>query len=558
MSRYMRITGGRVYDPANGIDGEVRDVRIADGVVVDRFSDEVTAGQVRTIDATGMVVMPGGVDIHCHIASSSVNRARAMAGEEHATHVHHASCGRRGGSGIVTPSTFTTGYRYAALGYTTAIEAAVSPSGARQTHLELDDTPNLDAGFLLLVANHQRVIELLAADRDEEAIAFVAELLQRTGAFGIKVVNPGGVAAWRNDPTQHVVKTIDDRINTSSVTPRRIMLAMADAAERLRLPHAPHVHCNRLGVPGNVETTLDTLRAFEGRRVHLTHVQFHAYGRGEKGELTSGVQRLVSALNEQPNATADVGQVMFGDAFTLTGDTPLEYLLYQLAGKSTRPYVSIESELESGCGLMPIEYSDKQYLHSLQWAIGLELMLTSADPWRMLLSTDHPNGGSFLTYPAIIAALMSKAVRDEHVAKADARAMGATRLRDLSRELTLGEVAIITRAGPARTLGLRHKGHLGGGADGDVTGYAGDVSDPQRMFETPRYVIKAGRVLVEDGELRGAAPGGRFRAEVEQDEKGDSLLRDWFARHGSYDVAQLGVHEHERAAMRGVAGDASC
>ena len=47
-------------------------------------------------------------------------------------------------------------------------------------------------------------------------------------------------------------------------------------------------------------------------------------------------------------------------------------------------------------------------------------------------------------------------------------------LGDLSREYTLDEIAIITRAAPARMLGLRHKGHLGPGADGDVTIYAPD------------------------------------------------------------------------------------
>ncbi len=36
---------------------------------------------------------------------------------------------------------------------------------------------------------------------------------------------------------------------------------------------------------------------------------------------------------------------------------------------------------------------------ALQWVVGLELFLLAADPWRMVLSTDHPNGGSFLAYP---------------------------------------------------------------------------------------------------------------------------------------------------------------
>src|SRR5687767_8630947 len=74
----LRIAGGTVYDPANGVNGEVRDICIADGRVVADLTESA-----RTIDARGMVVMPGGVDIHSHVAGSSVNLARRLLPEEH-------------------------------------------------------------------------------------------------------------------------------------------------------------------------------------------------------------------------------------------------------------------------------------------------------------------------------------------------------------------------------------------------------------------------------------------------------------------------------------------
>ena len=74
----LRIAGGRVYDPANGVAGEVRDVCLSDGKVV----EDVPAHAPR-IDARGMVVMPGGVDIHAHIAGPKVNAARRLTPEEH-------------------------------------------------------------------------------------------------------------------------------------------------------------------------------------------------------------------------------------------------------------------------------------------------------------------------------------------------------------------------------------------------------------------------------------------------------------------------------------------
>ena len=73
--RVMRITGGKVYDPANGIDGVVKDICIADGRIV----ADVEGGRV--IDATGRLVFPGGVDIHTHVAGAALNFARAMTPE---------------------------------------------------------------------------------------------------------------------------------------------------------------------------------------------------------------------------------------------------------------------------------------------------------------------------------------------------------------------------------------------------------------------------------------------------------------------------------------------
>jgi len=55
----LRIAGGRVVDPAHGVD-EVRDIWIVGGRVV-APPDDPGAKADRTIDARGFVVMPGGV-----------------------------------------------------------------------------------------------------------------------------------------------------------------------------------------------------------------------------------------------------------------------------------------------------------------------------------------------------------------------------------------------------------------------------------------------------------------------------------------------------------------
>ncbi len=78
---YFKIAGGTVYDPANGIDGQVRDIWIAGRKIVEPPADPEIR-PARTIDARGLVVMPGGVDMHCHIVGPKVNTARKMCPEQ--------------------------------------------------------------------------------------------------------------------------------------------------------------------------------------------------------------------------------------------------------------------------------------------------------------------------------------------------------------------------------------------------------------------------------------------------------------------------------------------
>ena len=248
----LRISGGTVYDPANGVDGAVRDVCIQGERIVAELPSNVPR-----LDARGMIVMPGGVDIHAHIAGSSVNQGRRLLPEQHATdpvpapRLADGATARSGTAGTI-PSTFTTGYRYAGLGYTTVMEAAVAPLAARHAHAELDDTPIIDAGCFVLLGNDDYLLRQLAAGELARARQYVAWLLGATRAYAIKVVNPGGIARWKSGGTERDVRGIDDPVGSSSVTPRKILEVLAGVANTLELPHPVHVHCNNLGQAGNV------------------------------------------------------------------------------------------------------------------------------------------------------------------------------------------------------------------------------------------------------------------------------------------------------------------
>jgi formylmethanofuran dehydrogenase subunit A len=510
----LRIVGGSIHDPANMVDGEVREVCIDRGRIVASLPDGAP-----TLDARGMIIMPGGVDIHSHLASASCNHARRLLPEEHALDPvpppDLLEGFPRSGTGGTVPSTFTTGYRYAGLGYTTVFDAAVAPVMARHSHAELEDTPCVDGGIFVLMGNDEYLLRQIAAGESERARDYAAWLLGSTGGYAIKIVNPGGIEAWKSG--QRNLTGLDDVLATIGVAPRAILETLAGAGNQLGLPHPVHIHCNSLGVPGNAEVTLASMRALDGQRAHFTHLQFHSYG---GPSWKSAAAPIMEYVNRHSEVSVDVGQVMFGPATTITADGPVEYLLHKSSG---RKWVNIDIELETGCGIVPFAYKDKAAVSALQWAIGLELFLLSEDPWRVVLSTDHPNGGSFLSYPALIQLLMDRSVRDERLKQVNPKLLAGSVLADgLSREYTLNEIAIITRAGPARLLGLRHKGHLGVGADADIAIYSrnGDIA---QMFSSPRYVFKAGEMVVEDGELRRAPAGRRLRLEPQYD---DALLPD--------------------------------
>ncbi|MBI1310818.1 formylmethanofuran dehydrogenase subunit A [bacterium] len=545
----LLIEGGTVYDPKNGLDGVVHDLWIEDGRIIAAPTD-LNVKADRTLDASGYVIMPGGVDMHCHIAGPKVNTARKMMPDDKRTApvIRRGEFTRSGTVGAV-PSTFATGYLYAGLGYTTAFDAAVPPLAARHTHEELQDTPIIDKGFYVMMGNNHYIMKQLHEQEPARLKAYVAWLLSAAKGYAVKLVNPGGVEAWKSG--QRNTDTLDEQVQSFGITPRDIIRGVAGIVDELGIPHPVHVHCNNLGLPGNFGTTAETMKALEGHRGHLTHIQFHSYGGDPNDQSTfrSEVPQLVEYVNSHSNLTVDVGQVMFSRTTSMTGDGPLGYFLHKVTGKK---WFSGDTEMEAGCGIVPIEYRNRSMVHTLQWAIGLEWYLLIDDPWRIAMSTDHPNGGSFLAYPEIIALLMDRSRRQDVLAKAPPGVRERCALSELTREYTLYEIAIITRAAPARILGLDRKGHLGPGADADVTIYSRN-DDIQRMFELPRYVIHHGEIVVDDGEILSSSQGTLFHVDPSFDEGVVPDIQNWFENHYSiqfrnYPVDESYLHAHESIA----------
>ncbi|MDR3543831.1 MAG: formylmethanofuran dehydrogenase subunit A, partial [Desulfosporosinus sp.] len=468
------------------------------------------------------------------------NSARIMFPEDHYEHFRARTPATRSGTGYTVPSTFLTGYLYAGLGYTTIFEAAVPPLKARQAHEELLDTPLLDKGFYTLMGNNYMMMKILSEPdlqgRKERLRALVSWLLRSSKGYAVKAVNPGGVESWK---WGQGATGLDSPVPPFGVTPRQIMLELVEAVEGLRLPHPLHLHANHLGEPGNVETTLETMRTLEGHRVHYTHLQFHAYGSTERGGIKSAAPKIAEYLNQHQEFTCDVGQIVFGPATTMTADAPVQFNLHRLTGSK---WGNSDIEMETGSGIVSLTYRPGNLVNAIQWSIGLELLLLVKNPWQIFLTTDHPNAGPFTAYPEIIRLLMDVDYRREWLGKLHPKAYRYTNLMDINREYTLEEIAIITRAGQARALGLHHKGHLGEGAQADVAVYRLQ-DDKQAMFSRPSFVLKDGELIVRNGEVLRDRPGRTLYVNPEGDIRLPSDLADNFSNYYTVALSNFPVEE---------------
>lgn len=535
-----KLTGGTVYDPAHGIDGQVRDLYIRDGRIVADSAVQGTAPD-QEFDCRGKAIMAGAIDMHTHIGGGKVTIARNLLPEDHRGDPVAAAGLKRAGCGYAAPSTLTTGYRYAEMGYTAGFEPAVLPINARQAHMEMADVPLMDVGGYVMLGSDDFFLRLLSSGADQALINdYVAWTIHSAQAIGVKVVNPGGISAFKFNQRK---LDLDEEHRYYGVTPRRILQSLARAVHELGVPHPLHVHGCNLGVPGNLDTTLNTITGIEGLPMHLTHIQFHSYGTEGDRKFSSGAAQIAEAINRNPNITADVGQILFGQTVTASGDSMRQHANAHHAHPNK--WVCMDIECDAGCGVVPFKYKDQNFVNALQWCIGLEIFLLAEDPWRIFLTTDHPNGAPFTTYPHLIRLLMDKGFRNDMLSSINPDAAALSTLGSIDREYSLYEIAIMTRAGAAKILGLSDRGHLGAGAAADITVYT-QQDDKEAMFTKPDYVFKDGELVVKQGEVVKIVWGNVHTVKPDFDRAGiEARLRPYFDRYHTMKLDNFIIRDWE-------------
>ncbi|NPV56145.1 MAG: formylmethanofuran dehydrogenase subunit A [Anaerolineae bacterium] len=525
------IRGAQRYNPAQGTQAQIGDLWV-DGERI--IPPPQQAGDVEVIDAHGKIVAPAGIEIHTHVAGYPLNAARRflLANPDHA-------------QGLL-PTPQAAAERYLRMGYTTVFDAAMSPLFARHTQYDLNQMTQLDRGTYTQIGDYRQMMTALAVGDIAYVRDLIAWLVRITGGYAVKLVNPGGGLAWKSG--QRGIG-LDDPFGVGELTQRKALVELVSLVNEMGMPHPAHLHACRLGVPGNHASFCETVKALEGQRCHLCHIQFYSYGEHHSGGYSSAAEKIVDCITPYPALTFDVGQVMFGKAMGITHDTSA---LSNLQRASSHAWISYQIEGEGGNNIMPLDYSAQDPTGAVQWATGLELLLRFPDPLRLFLTTDHPNGAPFDSYPQIIAWLMDRSARLKALKNVHPAADKRSGLAGITREYSLGEIFAMTSLGPARALGLTDRGTLEPGALADLRCYS-PRTDIREMFTHPDWVMRHGKMVVQGDKIIQNGDGAHLTVHPGFDQERLSILQRDLSNWVSLPARAYALDDDELAGMKEVA-----
>ena len=492
------IKNGLIYDPINSIEGEKKDILIENGIIVEKFSNEKN---VKEVDANGKIVIPSALDIHSHIASQQVNWARLL--------------GMKNKSFMEIWKGLTLkniAIDYISNGYTFILEANVFPSIAKQTLFNFKQIPVIDKGMLLNVSNFWALeLEFQRAKIEDMAI-FLSDLLSKTYGFGFKVYNPFESEAWNFKELRDDITSQGRLYNFNALD---VYENITKVVENLGLPHSTHCHIegyeNEIGKK-NLFTILERINSLnlkpnpktglEIKREQMFHLA-HANAYTHDGDN----ERIIKFLNENQTFDIDLGFIGFDQINPLiTSDRRLINSMLNLDFLQN-PYKLVSSAIESeGDSFVSMRNFKKENYHDcILWANALDLALNIKNKFQISLSLNFPNYSDINNVPEISTWLVSKIARANFMRDMNKNFLKINKLQNIDKSLTFNELVILTRASPAKSLGLGSiKGNLGVGADADINILDIDIGEInlEKDFEILKtalsnieYVIKAGKII---------------------------------------------------------------
>lgn len=422
-----------MVDPANGFEGTA-DVGIAEGCVGE-VAPELDPGRSAVVhDVSGLVVMPGVVDLHVHTS------------RRHRGYNAHRMMAR---AGVVT---------------------ALDMGGPLDEFLEFSRYSS--AGLNL--AGLQQVRPGHTVRGDDPGVGQIRDLLEESveaGAIGLKLL--GGHYPMTPGATRRVIEICNEQQryvafhSGTTHTPGNIegFAESVELAGELRL-HIPHInsYC-RGGLRSPLEETTEALSLLEGRRNLFTE-SYLATINGTSGRCIDGVPesqatgRCLMERGYEPtqgglreailDGYARVGSEFGGENINVTGREGVQAWLAE------DTVVSVN---------FPVNSAVSRFLCAV----------SRDDQGRFIVDAISTDGGG---HPRNVAVEYGLAL---------VRAEG----------LTLGEFVQKTAWAPAAIMGLPGKGHLGVGADADIT-----VVDLDRCRAVMSF--NAGEMIMYRGAVTGS------------------------------------------------------
>lgn len=455
------LKGARVIDPANGRAGAF-DIGISGGKIAEVSQEIDPRRAARALDVTGTWILPGVIDLHVHTS------------RRHGGHNAHRMLAR---AGVCT---------------------ALDMGGPWDEFMEFALSEGAGLNFACL----QQVRPGLTVETENPGSAELEALLERSlddGAIGFKLL--GG--HYPLDPAAS----------------RRVM----EVANAARVYVA--FHAGTTTTPGNLEGVLEAGQLAQGLRVHLPHVNSYCTGYArarpvdEILEALAMLERCENIISESYLATINGTSARCVDGVPESKAT--QNCLSRVGYPATE--AGLEAAIRDGYGRINLAVAGENVNITgpgavLSWrARGTVTSVNfPANPpaSRFLAATAKDKRGRF-----IVDALSSDGGgHPRNVTLHHAMALVATEM------LTIEEVVLKTSINPARMLGCPDKGHLGVGADADITGV--DSASGQPVFS-----VVGGKLVLWHGALVGSG------TTVLTGERGAPAMRQAGVAHKVIDVA---------------------